>query len=135
MLEVYSLSTTVDTGIAVPLNNVSVEKGCTAVHSAPATIELNRCGVYMVTCDASLTPSEAGVASIQLTKNGVLQPQAQSTVTGAVDTIYPVGFTTLVQVTENNSPCCCSSPTILQLVNTGVESLYNHINVCVTKIC
>lgn len=135
MLEVYSLQLDVAEGAAIPLNNVSIQKGCTAVHSAPATIQLNKCGVYMVSLDASAEADEAGDIVIQMTKNGVLQPQAQSTATGAVGEIDTLSFVTLVQVNENNSPCCCSSPTLLQFMNTGVGVTYPNVNVCVTKIC
>lgn len=90
----------------------------------------------MVSCDASAEIiDEAGDISIEMTKNGVLQPQAQSTFTGVAEDIETLSFQTLVQVSENNSCCCCSSPTLLQFVNTGVPATYHNINVCVTKIC
>lgn len=135
MLEIYSLNLAVDENTAIPLNNVSIQKGCTAVNSAPATIQLNKCGIYMVSCDCSAIPDTAGLMSIQLTKNGVLQPQAQAASTGETGDTTTMGFQTLVQVNENNSNCCCSSPTLLQIVNTGVAVTFPNINVCVTKIC
>ena len=126
MLEVYSLNVSVPAETAIPLNNVTIQKGCTAVNSAPATIQLNKCGVYMVSCDAS---SASSGAAIQLYKNGIVQPQAQST--GGSPS-----FVTLVQVDHDNSCCCCASPTLLQIFNpTDAEILYTNVNVCVTKIC
>ena len=125
MLEVYSLFIDVDPNAAIPLNNVVIEKGCTATLSAPATIQLNKAGVYMVSVDASSTES----ATIQLYKDGVPLPQAQSTG-------MAIGFTTLIQVQSNNSNCPCSSPTILQLTNTGeAAATYDNVNVVVTKVC
>ena len=125
MLEAYSLNVTVPAETAIPLNNVTIEKGCTAVHSAPNTIQLNKCGVYMVSCDASSTTTP----TVQLYKNGVAQPQAQST--GGTPC-----FITLVQVEQNNTNCCCSSPTLLQLFNAGTaEATFTDINVVVTKVC
>ena len=125
MLEVYSLFVDTEANSAIPLNNVTIEKGCTAVSVSPATIQLNKCGVYMVSVDASSTTS----ATIQLYKNGTPQPQAQSTGTS-------IGFTTLVQVATNNSECPCASPTLLQLFNTDdAAATYDNVNVCVTKIC
>ena len=135
MLEVYSVNQTVAESGYIPLNNVTIKKGITATNSAPATIELNRCGVYMVSCDAVASPTEAGIVSVQLYKNGIAQPQAQSSFTGTVGNSDTLGFTTLVQVPENNTCCCCTSPTTLQIVNTGVEATYTAVNVVVTKVC
>ena len=124
MLEIYSLNVTVPADTAIPLNNTTIEKGETATHTAPNTIQLNKCGVYMVTCDASATTTP----TIQLYKDGIAQPQAQSTGSNA-------GFITLVQVDHNNSNCCCASPTILQIFNTTAEATFTNVNVCVTKVC
>lgn len=134
MLEVYSENITVGANSPIPFNNVSIKKGCTAVLSAPATIQFNKCGVYMVSCDASISPEATGNVEIQLYKNGVPQPQAQSTATGTANENTTLNFTTLVQVPENNTPCCCSSPTTVQIINL-TESTYANINICVTKIC
>lgn len=125
MLEVYSLNVIAEAGADFSLNNVTIEKGCTAKVTGTSTIQLNKCGVYMVSCDASA----AAASTIQLRKNGVLQPQAQAVGTNP-------SFVTLVQVPNNNTNCCCSSPTILQIANptTATETLTN-LNVCITKIC
>ena len=124
MLEAYSTNVTVTANGAIPFNNVTLEKGCTAKLSAPATIELNKCGVYMVAVDVSA----AATNTIQLFKDGVAQPQAQSTGTS-------LGFTTLVQVDKNNCNCnCCSSPVDLRVVATTAGTLTNA-NICVTKVC
>lgn len=124
MLEAYSVNVAVAANAAVPFNNVTVEKGCTAKLSAPATIELNKCGVYMVAVDAVASAA----TTVQLYKDGVAQPQAQSTGTA-------VSFVTLVQVDRNNSNCnCCSSPVNLRLVsNTAVT--FTNANIVVTKVC
>ena len=123
MLEVYSLDITVTADSTIPLNNVTIEKGCTAKLSAPSTIELNKCGVYMVAVDGI---AEAPT-TVTMYKNGVAQPQAQSSSTA-------IGFTTLVQVPTNNSDCCCSSPTTIQFYNDTATTL-TSFNVCVTKVC
>ena len=124
MLEAYSVNVAVAANAAVPFNNVTVEKGCTAKLSAPATIELNKCGVYMVAVDAVASAT----TTVQLYKDGVAQPQAQSTGTA-------ISFVTLVQVDRNNSNCnCCSSPVNLRLVsNTAVT--FTNANIVVTKVC
>ena len=74
MLQAYSLNVTVPTDSAVPFNNVSVKKGCTVNMNGVSSIELNKCGVYMVNCEASSATS----TSLQVFKDGVAQPQAQS---------------------------------------------------------
>ena len=65
MLQVYSTNQTFTDGAAVPLNNTGLAKGCTAVLGAPATIELNRMGVYMVSVNATLIGTAAGEGQLQ----------------------------------------------------------------------
>lgn len=135
MLEAYSTNIAVATNSAIPFNNVTIEKGCTAKIESSATIALNKAGIYMVSVDAAGIPTSAGVMSIQLSKDGTLQPQALSSVTGTTANVDNVSFTTLVQVKENNTCNCCTSPTIIRVVNTGVPATYNIANICVTKVC
>lgn len=123
MLEAYSSNIAVTADSAIPFNSVSIEKGCTARLTSPTTIELNKCGVYMVECDVST----ATATTIQLSKDGVLQPQAISTGTSP-------SFTTLVQVDKNNSCCACSSPVVLRVINTVAGTL-TDANIVVTKLC
>ena len=122
MLEVYSTDLDITADTYVPFQNVSLKKGCTAELSGTNTIMLNKCGVYMVSVDAS-----ASVATtLQLYKDGIAQPQAQGTGTTP-------SFVTLVQVSENNSCCPCASGTSLQLMNTTAAVL-SDVNVVITKV-
>lgn len=124
MLEAYSLNATVAEGTAVPFNTVAIEKGCTAVLASPTTIALNKCGVYMVSVDAS----SALATTIQLFKDGVAQAQAQAT------GLTP-SFQTLVQVDKNNCGCPCTSPVNVEIKNAGdASATFDNINVVVTKI-
>ena len=122
MLEIYSTDLAITAETFVPFQNVGVKKGCTAELSGTNTINLNKCGVYMVAVDASATPA----TTLQLYKNGIAQPQAQSTGTSP-------SFVTLVQVPENNSCCPCASGTSLQLMNT-TESVLANVNCTITKV-
>ena len=122
MIEVFSTNIDVDAGAAIPFNNVSIKKGCTADLSGSSTISLNKCGVYMVAVDASASAS----TTIQMLEDGVAQPQAQST------GITP-SFVTLVQVSENNCACPCASATDLQITSTAAVT-FTNVNVTVTKI-
>ena len=137
MLQVYSDNLTVAANQAFPFNNVFVDKGCSEVLSAPATIQLNKRGIYLVEADGFATPDAVDDITVQLYVNNVAQPQAISTssVTAITD-IKTFGFKTLVRVLQDNCNCnCFSSPTTLQILNNGVAISDAHINVCVTKIC
>ena len=124
MIQVYSTNIDVALNAAIPFNNVAIRKGCSAIESAPSTIQLNKCGIYMVSFDATAAAS----TTVQMSKDGVAQPQAQSTGTS-------LHFTTLVQVPKDNSNNCCASPTLIQMLNTGAEATFENINVVVTKVC
>lgn len=122
MLEIYSTNIDVAADTAIPFQNVSLKKGETAELSGTSTIKLNKCGVYMVAVNASAEAS----TTIQLYKNGVAQPQAQST------GVTP-SFVTLVQVSENNCGCPCATPVSLQVVNTTAAT-FTDCNVSITKV-
>lgn len=136
MLQVYSSNLTVDANAVFPFNNVVMDKGCGETLSAPATIQLNKAGIYLVEMDGFATPDAATEVSVQLLVNGVAQPQAISSfVPASVTDARTFGFKTFVRVLENNCPCnCLTSPTTLQFINgdTGVSEA--HINVVITKI-
>ena len=136
MLQAYSSNLTVAANAAFPFNNVTVDKGCAETLSAPASIQLNKRGVYLVEVDGFGTGDAAGEGSAQLFVNGVPQPQAISSYTATNGSVSNFGFKTFVQVTENNCPCnCVSSPTVLQVVNGETNLTDAHINTVVTKIC
>lgn len=135
MLQAYSSNVSIAANAACPFNNVVLDKGCAEALSGNSTIQLNRCGVYLVEFDAYCTPAAAGLVSFQLYKDGVAQPQAVSSFTGTAATVDACSFKTFVQVSQNNTNCCCSSPVILR-VNNGVTAVNDaHVNICVTKIC
>lgn len=122
MLEIYSTDLEITADTMIPFQNVSVKKGCTAELSGSNTIQLNKCGVYMVSVDASSSVA----TTLQLYKDGIAQPQAQGTGTTP-------SFMTLVQVSENNSCCPCTSGVTLQVMNS-TEAVLSNVNCTVTKI-
>lgn len=82
------------------------------------------------------TPAAAGQASVEMTKNGVPQPQATITLPAALTTVsVALPIHTLVQVSESNSNCCCKAPTVLQFINTGVGINAAGSSVVITKVC
>ena len=135
MLQAYSSNLTMDATTAFPFNNIVIDKGCAERLSAPATIQLNQRGVYLVEVDGFATGSAAGEGTVQLYVNGVALPQAISSFTTAAADISNFNFKTFVQVSENNCNCnCFSSPTVLQVMNGTQELTAAHINIVVTKI-
>lgn len=136
MLQAYSSNLTVAAETAFPFNNVVIDKGCAEALSAPATIQLNKRGVYLIEVDGFGTGAAAATGTAQLYVNGVAQPQAISSYAAAADDVSEFGFKSLVQVAENNCPCnCVSSPTVLQVMNGAAALTDAHINIVVTKIC
>ena len=139
MLELYSLNVAVEQNSSIPFYNADLAKGCTAVLSSPGTVQFNKSGVYMVDVSASITPAATGVVRIQLARNGVLELGSFSEATGAADQTTALGFTSLVQVSQNNNPCNCTiNPTTVQLINasqTGEASTFPIVRMVVTKIC
>jgi hypothetical protein len=136
MLEAYSLNQTLLTNGIIPFNSTALVKGETVNLSGVSSIQLNKCGVYEIAFNMTANATTAGNVVVQMTKDGVIQPQATRTITGATTaTSANVPIVTLVQVTKNNGNCCCASPTTIQFINAGVGVLANNINVAVTKIC
>ena len=136
MLQVYSDNLAVSANTVFPFNNVVIDKGCAENLSAPATIQLNKAGIYLVEMDGFATPDAATEVSVQLMVNGIAQPQAiTSFVPAAITDTRAFGFKTLVRVLENNCQCnCLSAPTTLQFMNGNTALSDAHINVVITKI-
>lgn len=139
MIECYSNNASVGADEAVVFTNTAIKKGCT-VEAAGATIQFNKCGIYEVAVNASaVAPSATSSApvdvTLQLMKNGVAQPQAKATETVASESAKAnLGFTTLVQVPENNSRNMCAAPTTCSIVNSGAAATFDSINIVVTKL-
>ena len=136
MLQVYSDNLTVAENTMFPFNNVVMDKGCGEALSAPATIQLNKQGVYLVEMDGFATPDAATEVSVQLYVNGVAQPQAiTSFVPAAITDTRTFGFKTFVRALQNNCNCnCLTAPTTLQFMNGDTALSDAHINVVITKI-
>lgn len=135
MLQAYSSNLSVAANAAFPFNNLTVDKGCAETLSAPASIQLNQRGVYLVEVDGFATGSTGTTDTVQLYVNGVAYPQAISSFAIAAGDISNFSFKTLIQVTTNNCPCnCAASPTVLQVLNGEGALTEGHINIIVTKL-
>lgn len=136
MLQAYSSNIIITAGSAIPFNNVILDKGCAEKLTAPATVEIDKRGIYLVKVDGFGTGSAAGDEIVQLFINGTAQPQGQTQFTTAAGDVYNFSFNTLVQVSENNCPCnCYSSPTVLQVRAEGSDLTDANINIIVSKLC
>jgi len=132
MIEVYSENVDVAANSAIPFNSIALKKGdYESVNGT--TLELNHCGVYRLSCHGSVTGD--GDIVIQAFKDGVALPQTKLSITGTANTDIPFAFETLIQVSRNNGPCCCQSPTNVQIMNAGVAATFNLAKVSITKVC
>lgn len=123
MLQAYSIGKVVAADGIVPFDNVVLDKGCEESLTGAGTIELNKCGVYLVSVDGYTSVE----TTIQLLRDGVELPQAQSTG-------QTLAFTTFVQVDKNNCQCnVCSSPVTIQVSN-GTAATFENVNIVVKKI-
>lgn len=136
MIEAYSKGVDVAANATVPFNNISLLKGCSSTLQGTGTFQLNKCGIYNVRVSASVEGTAASTGSIQLRKDGVLMPAAFAVETiTAVDTIYNLGFDTLVQATGNNNPnCICSAPTNIEVINTGDDVTFDSITITIVRV-
>lgn len=137
MIEVFSDSVTVATNAPIPLQSVSLVKGCAVKQQGTSTLIFNKAGVYEVNVDAVAISSVAttGSVSIQLAKNGVLQGVPSTESVDDVTSSHALSLNTLVQVPSDNCQCnCCSAPTVISVQNIGNAAILD-INVVVTKVC
>ena len=137
MIQLYSDGLTVAAGATIPLNNVSYFKGNSATHTAPATVDLMKRGVYLVQVDAYGIPDAAGTFGVQVAVNGVPRLDAINEDTAAVGEYGSVSTKCLVTVAQTDCPCnCVSAPTAVTIVNPSeVGATDAHYNVIISKLC
>ena len=136
MIQSYSQNITVLTNSDISFNNTFV-KGKTVKQIGSSTFQFNKKGLYLVTFNGfGSTAGTAGNIAVQMVKDGVLVPEAQTvnTSSGTTD-IETLTFTTKVQVPHDNSECCNVSPTVVSFRNVGVEAVFTLANVVITKVC
>ena len=136
MIQAYSDGVTVAANGTYPLNNTVFLKGNTAVIAGAGGIALTKRGIYNVHVDGFATLAAAGDYSIQLTRNGVLLPQAISTTALAAAGSANGAFDTLIVVEESDCPCNWTSAAVtIGIINPStVEVTDAHINIIVSKL-
>ena len=134
MIQAYSQNVNANANSDIPFQVVKIDKGCFESLNGTGSFDLNHCGVYRVTVNGTVTPSEAGEIGVELFKDGVGQVETLTQITAAAATLYPFSFTTFIPANRNNGNCACSTPTVLNVRNTGVAATYN-INLTIDKVC
>lgn len=127
----YNNTTQAFTDALTPLNLKGVpmvESGCSLTLNT-GSITVNRSGLYHLSADVTYTPTAAGVAIIQLYKDGVALPCAISQHTVAAGSVYTDHIETdLCLVT------CCANHPIITLNISGVAGNVNHTCVGMCKL-
>lgn len=137
MIEVISTDVTVPTGSNVPLQNVTILKGCTVEPQGTSTLMLNKSGIYKVEAfGTAISATETtGNVAIQIAKNGVLQGIASSETVANATAEHTLAIADLVQVSDDNCKCNCRTvPTTVSIVNVGNAAILD-LTVIVTKVC
>lgn len=137
MIEVYTKNQTVLAGSALPLSNVSIDKGCDCKLVGSSTINLTRHGIYRVAVSVNAIANDGGDIALQLSRNDLTLAGAVATETaGDITSKHSLSFETLIEGTDSSSCAngCCKSPVSVQIVNTGVAITLANLNVSVTKV-
>lgn len=121
---------------SVLFNNNDVLTGCSISHAAgSSTIQLNKAGLYLIefNADASTTATSGGTITLQLFKNGVIVPGAESTSTATSNTaVNTLSFSKVIQVL--NSCNCVNNQTNITVVNTNSAISMSNANIVVVKL-
>ena len=137
MLDIYSNNVTVAEQSPIPFNSTNVDKGCGITRPGTVTIQFNKCGVYNVDFNATAVAGSVGTITVQLRKNGTLQPQALASQTVADTTSSnALSFSTLIQVDRNNCKCnMCSIPVTIDVFNAStIPVTFDVAHVVVTPV-
>ena len=137
MLDIYSSNVTVAEQSPIPFNSTNVDKGCGITRPGTVTIQFNKCGVYKVDFKSTAVAGAVGTITVQLRKNGILQPQALASQTVADTTSSnALSFSTLVQVDRNNCKCnVCSIPVTIDVFNAStIPVTFDVADVVVTPV-
>lgn len=130
-IRAYNNSPQAFTAALTPLNiegTPVVKSGC-SLSLNMASIRVNRSGLYHLSADVTYTPTAAGVAIIQLYKDGVALPCAISQQTVTADTIY----TSHIETDLCINTCCVNHP-LITLDISGVAGTVNHTCVGMVKL-
>ena len=113
-------------------NEVRSGCGCEIVHTAGSnTIELRGAGIYLVTVNADIAPTGAGLITMQLIRNNLVVSGAEASVTGTAAGVENLSFTTLIKVLR-------SCPVIENQANLQVQltapATVSNVSMTIVKV-
>ena len=108
----------------IPLSTIARRRSY-AIQQSNDSILLNAPGYYKVSLNITFTAPEAGDVTVELRQDGVAVPGATATetITTATTEVRTISFDAIVRVP------CCSAPSTLTFVNTGVAISSSNIAV------
>lgn len=115
-------------------DNVNIDDGCSINFTPGSTaVTLAKPGAYLIIADAIVNTEAAGVATMQINKNGNAINGATTSVTTVIGNDYTLTASTIVKVL----PSCCAvdNTTVITVVNTGIAATYTNANLIVIKLC
>ena len=115
-------------------DNVNIDDGCSIDFTPGSTaVTIDKPGAYLVIADAIITTDAAGVATMQINRNGAAINGATSSVTTVIGNEYTLTASTIVKVL----PSCCAvdNTTVITVANTGIAATYSNANLIVIKLC
>lgn len=136
MIEVYTKAVTVLSDSALPLSNVSLDKGCDCKLVGASTINLTRRGVYRIAVSVDAIANNGGDITFQLYRDGLAQAGTVASETaGDTTSKHSLSFTALVNGVESVSSAnsCCKNPISIQIMNAGVAVTLTNLNVTITR--
>ena len=130
-IRVYNNTAQAFTAALTPLNlegTPVVDSGCSLTLNT-ASIRVNKSGLYHLSADVTYTPTAAGVAIVQLYKDGVALPCAISQQTVVAGSVYTAHVETDLEIIT----CCVNRP-LITLDISGVDGSVNHTCVGAVKL-
>lgn len=115
-------------------DNVNIDTGCSIDFTPGASsITLDKPGAYLVLVDVILNTDAAGVATIQVNKNGTAINGTDASVTTVIGNDYTLNTSTIVKVL----PSCAAidNKAVITVANTGIAATYTNVNLIIIKLC
>lgn len=135
MINSYTnISQAVAADSTINFDTTRILTGCTVIHAdGTPTFTLTKPGYYFVTFNGVVTGTTAGTVTAELLNGAVAVPGAISSASVAVGDITTLSFATIVRVL----PSCPSidNTTKLTVLNSGVDTTYDNVNINITKLC
>lgn len=128
MIQVVTNNQTVQSGSAIPLDDVTLQNGFNVVKSGTNQLTFNVPGIYKIEYSASINSSTSSDIEIAFKINGnIMEPDLVVTPANTGTTSFY--GSDLIRV--NNSKC---NKTSLQVINSGTEAVYTNFKVTALRV-